>query len=221
MSSRDAKRALFAEFARVGKALGHGNRLELLELLAQGERSVETLADLAALSVANASQHLQRLRRAGLVTTRRQGQHVFYRLADDSVVALLVALCRIAEGNLAEVDKLIREYFEARDNLEPVAPDELLRRLRSGSVTVLDVRPSEEFAAGHLPGAVNVPLQELERRLSELPRKSEVVAYCRGPYCLLAYEAVARLRSHGMKARRLMDGFPEWKLAGRPVETGS
>ncbi len=221
MSSGDAKQALFAEFARVGRALGHGNRLALLELLAQGERGVEALARAVDLSVANASQHLQQLRRAGLVTTRRQGQHVLYRLSDDAVVDLLATLRRVAESNLAAVDQLIRGYFEARDSFDAVTPDELLRRLRGGGVTVLDVRPPEEFAAGHLPGAVNVPLQDLARRLSELPRKAEVVAYCRGPYCLMAYEAVTRLRKRGMKARRLENGFPEWKLAGLPVETGA
>jgi ArsR family transcriptional regulator len=198
MSRSNAKKALFAQFAAVAKALSHGHRLELLELLAQGERSVEALARLTGLSLANASQHLQHLRRAGMVSARKSGHYVLYQLADDSVVALLASLRRVAEDNLST--------------------EELLRRARRGVVTVLDVRPPEEFAAGHLPNAVNIPLKELKHRLAELPRDQEVVAYCRGPYCLLAYEAVSELRRHGFDARRLQHGLPEWRLAGLPVE---
>ena len=218
MSSNDTKKALFAQFATVAKALSHGNRLELLELLAQGERSVEALAQLTGLSVANASQHLRHLQRPGLVTARKSGHYVLYRLADGAVVALLASLRGVAERNVAEVDKLISGYFRSKDSFEPVSPDELLHRVREGVVTVLDVRPPEEFAAGHLPNAINIPLKELKRRLGELPRDQEVVAYCRGPYCILAYEAVAELRRRGFTARRLEDGLPEWKLAGLPVE---
>ena len=216
MSSSTAKKLLFAQLATVAKAMSHGHRLELLELLAQGERSVETLAGLADLSVANASQHLQHLRRAGLVSARKSGHYVLYRLADDAVVSLLAMIRSVAERNIAEVEKLVNAFLRDKDSLEPVTHDQLLRWMREGLVTVLDVRPAEEFAAGHLPNAVNIPLKELERRLSELPRDHEVVAYCRGPYCVLAYEAVAELRRHGFDARRLVDGLPEWKLAGLP-----
>ena len=220
MSSTNAKKALFSQFAKVAKAMGHGNRLELLELLAQGERGVDELARRAGLSMANTSQHLQHLRRAGLVTARKDAQRVLYRLADEAVVPLLGGLRQIAERQLAEVDRLINTYFKTRDSLEAVARGDLLGRMRNGLVTVLDVRPPEEFAAGHLPGAVNLPLKELKRRLGELPRNQDIVAYCRGPWCVLAYEAVAEMREHGLTARRLEDGLPEWKLAGLPLEYG-
>lgn len=214
------KRELLAQFARVAKALSHPNRLELLEFLAQGERTVDSLARAAGLSVANASQHLQQLKQAGLVASRKTGQHVRYRLADDDVVALMAALREVARRHLAEVDRIVQAYLAARDTLEPVPAGDLLERIRRGEVTVLDVRPPEEYAAGHLPGAVNIPLEELERRLGELPKDREVVAYCRGPYCVLAWEAAARLREKGIPARRLDGGLPEWRLAGLPVEAG-
>lgn len=213
------KQDLFSQFARVGKALSNGNRLELLEFLAQGERGVEALSKVAGLSVANTSQHLQQLRQAGLVTTRKEGQHVYYSLSGEDVVRLLECLRRVAEAHVAEVDRLVNTYLNVKDNLEPVPAAELLNRARDGLVTVIDVRPPEEYAAGHLPGAINIPLAELEKHLADLPRDAEVVAYCRGPYCVLAYEAVARLRDKGYTARRLEDGFPEWKQAGLPVET--
>ncbi len=212
------KQDLFSQFARVGKALGNGNRLELLEFLAQGERSVEALAKVSGLSVANTSQHLQQLRQAGLVITRKDGQHVYYRLSGDDVIQLMGCLRRVAETHVAEVERLVNTYLTVKDNLEPVPADELLSRARDGLITVIDVRPPEEFAAGHLPGAVNIPLSQLEEHLADLPKNTEVVAYCRGPYCVLAYEAVARLRKQGYKARRLQDGYPEWKQAGLPVE---
>ncbi len=221
MSSDSPKRMLFEHFAATAKALGSGHRLELLEHLAQGERSVEALARLSGLSIANASQHLHHLRRAGIVASRRNGKHILYRVADEAVVTLLGSLRRIAERNVAEVEKLIAIHFRTRDDLEPVSREELMRRMRRGVVTVLDVRPSEEFAAGHLPGAINVPLKELSRRISELPRSREIVAYCRGPYCVLSYEAVAALRKRGRRALRLEDGWPEWKAAGLPVEVSS
>jgi ArsR family transcriptional regulator len=217
MSSPSPKSLLFAQFALVAKSVGHAHRLELLEQLAQGERSVEVLADRVGVSIANASQHLQQMRRAGLVANRREGKFVYYRLADDAVLDLLAALRTIAERNVAEVDRVIRSYFNERDSLEPVSRKELLERSRGGTVTVLDVRPPDEFALGHLPGAVNVPLRELETRLAEFDPEREVVAYCRGPYCVLSYEAVAWLRARGLKARRLEDGFPEWRAAGLPV----
>ncbi len=221
MSSIGPKQALFAQFALVAKTLGHPHRLELLEQLAQGERSVEELAEKTGLSVANASQHLQRMSRAGLVTTRRDGKFVHYRLTDDAVLDALAAVRRIAEKNVAEVERVVRGYFDQRDSFEAVSRKELLKRSRAGTVTILDVRPADEFALGHLPGAVNIPLRLLETRLSQLKRSTEIVAYCRGPYCVLSYEAVATLRARGFKVRRLEDGLPEWRAAGFPVVIGN
>ena len=212
------KQALFAQFARVGKALASANRLELLEFLAQGERSVDALARVSGLSVANTSQHLQQLRQAGLVTARKEGVTVYYSLSDKDVVALVDKLRDVAERHLAEVEQLVSRYLTVKDDLEPVPSRELLKRARQGLVTVIDVRPEEEYAAGHLPGAVNIPLASLEKQLRDFDREKEVVAYCRGPHCVLAFEAVARLRAKGFEARRLQDGFPEWELAGLPVE---
>lgn len=219
MSSENPKQVLFAHFAAVAKAVAHPHRLELLEQLAQGERSVEVLADRTRVSIANASQHLQRMRRAGLLAVRREGKFVFYRLADDAVLDLLASARRIAEHSLAEVERVVHGYFRNRDSLEPVSRLELMDRLKAGIVTVLDVRPEDEFALGHLPGAVNIPLRELERRLADLDLDQEIVAYCRGPYCVLSYEAVALLRARGFTVRRLEDGLPEWRAAGLPVET--
>lgn len=216
--SSGPKQALFAEFASVARALGHPHRLEILEHLAQGERGVEALAVRLSLSVANASQHLQQLKRAGLVASRRDGKFIFYRLADESVLGLMRTLFEVGERNIAEVDKILRGYFDTCDNMEPVTRAELIDRTRGGLVTVLDVRPRDEYEAGHLPGAVNVSLADLEVRLGELDPSLEVVAYCRGAYCVLSFEAVAALRAHGFNARRLEDGFPEWKAAGLPVE---
>jgi ArsR family transcriptional regulator len=220
MSSENPKRDLYAQFAAVAKAVANEHRLELLELVAQGERSVEALAERSGLSVANASQHLQHLRRAGLVTARRQAKFVLYRLADDAVLTMLAGMHKVAERNLGEVERILRSYFHARDDLEPVSRTELAKRMKQGLVTVLDVRPEDEFALGHLPGARNVPLSQLKRQLSKLDRNTEIIAYCRGPYCVLSFEAVAQLRKLGFKARRLQDGLPEWKAAGLPVETG-
>ena len=218
MSSGNVKHELFAQFARIGKALSNANRLEFIEYLAQGERSVEALAQVSGQSIANTSQHLQQLRQAGLVTARKDGQRVFYRLSGDDVVLLLNGLRAVADRHLAEVGHLVTTYLDTKDNLEPVSAEDLLMRVRNGEVTVLDVRPREEFASGHLPGAINIPLSELEARLSEFSPDQIVVAYCRGPYCVLSYDAVARLREHGIQARRLQDGYPEWKIAGLPVE---
>lgn len=217
MSSGNPKRALFAGFAEVAKALGHGHRLEILELLAQGERSVESLAERVGLSVANASQHLRLMRRTGLLASRRDGKRILYRPHDAAVLELAAALRRVAERNAAEVRTVIAGYFRERDALEPISRRELARRLKDGIVTVLDVRPADEYDAGHLPRAINIPLRELSRRLREIPRHREIVAYCRGPYCVLAFEAVALLRDRGFKVRRLEDGFPEWRAAGLPT----
>jgi rhodanese-related sulfurtransferase len=212
------KRDVFHNLARIGTALSSPVRLEFLELLAQGERSVDQLATLTGVSVANTSQHLQKLKAAGLIVGRKEGQFVYYRLAGDEIVELLGALGRTGAAYLAEVERTVRLYFAAKDDLEPVPARELLERARKGLVTVLDVRPPEEFAQGHVPGAVNIPVHELEKRLAELPRRREVVAYCRGPYCLMSYDAVVLLRKKGLKARRLEDGLPEWRLAGLPVQ---
>jgi len=219
MSSGNPKRELFVQFAAVAKAIGNEHRLELLELVAQGERSVEALAEGSGLSIANASQHLQHLRRAGLVTTRRRAKFVLYSLADDAVLTVLSGIHKLARRNVGEVERILRCYFNARDDLEPVSRSELQRRMRQGLVTVLDVRPEDEFALGHLPGACNIPTGKLKRQLSKLDPKIEIVAYCRGPYCVLSFEAVAQLRKLGFKARRLQDGLPEWKAAGLPVES--
>lgn len=218
MVSGPFKHELFNEFARVAKALANGYRLELLEYLAQGERSVDALAKISGLTVANTSQHLQQLRQVGLVATRKAGVSVYYRLSGDDVVMLLNTLRDVAERRVAEVDRLVSAYLTVKDSLEPVPAEVLLARARKGLVTVLDVRPTEEYAAGHLPGALNIPLAELEKNLKRLPRGREIVAYCRGPYCVLAFEAVSRLRAAGITARRLQQGFPEWKQAGLPVE---
>ncbi|MDP1716697.1 MAG: metalloregulator ArsR/SmtB family transcription factor [Burkholderiales bacterium] len=219
MSTGNFKQDVYAQLARVGKALSSGNRLELLEFVAQGPRSVEELATMTRLSVANASKHLQELRRSGLVQARKEGLRVYYEVAGADVVTLIAALGRVAETRLAELEQILRTYIVARDDLEPVPAAELMERVRLGLVTVLDVRPPEEFTAGHLPGAVNVPVDGLARRLKKLPKTREVIAYCRGPYCLLSVDAVALLRTKGYKARRLEDGFPEWKASGLPVET--
>jgi len=218
MSSQNPKRAMFEHLAAVARAVGSAHRLELLELLAQTERSVEELAGLSGLTIANASQHLQQLRRFGLVEARRDGKRVIYKLADPEVVVLLGALSRVTQRNVGAVEKVLNSYFRERDNLEPVSRKELLRRMRDGLVTLIDTRPKEEFAAGHLRGAINLPLSELKRRLRELPRDQDIVAYCRGQYCVLSYEAVAELRKRGFRAFRLEDGYPEWKAAGLPVE---
>lgn len=215
----DAKETLFARLAEVGRALGSGPRLALMDLLAQGERSVEQLAGAAGLSVANASRHLQILRRAGLVATRREGPRVHYRPAGDDVVELWLAFRAVAAGRVGEVERAARDYLG--DEVEAIGRDELVSRLASGEILVLDVRPRIEFAAGHIQGARSMPLDELEARLAELPEGAEVVAYCRGPYCVYAHEAVRRLRASGRRARRLEDGWPEWRLAGLPRETGA
>jgi rhodanese-related sulfurtransferase len=220
LSTLGPKQALFAQFAAIAKTLGHGHRLELLEQLAQGERTVEVLAQRTGLSIANASQHLQRLRRAGLLQSRRQGKFVHYTLADDGILDVLAALRRIAERNVAEVERVVRSYFNKLDELEPVTRKQLQKMIRQRAVTVLDVRPADEFALGHVPGAVNIPLRALQDRLAEINPDRDVVAYCRGEYCVLSFEAVALLRARGFKVRRLEEGLPEWRAAGLPVKTG-
>ena len=219
MSSSNPKRQLFAHVAELARALAHEHRLEMLELLGQGERSVEALAAATGLAFANVSQHLQQLRRGNLVAARREGKRVLYRLAEGPVLQALGALRALAENNLAEVREILGAYYSKLDAMEPVTPEALLQRLRDGTSIVLDVRPLEEYRQGHLPQALNITLEELEERITELPAGLEIIAYCRGAYCILSFEAVHTLRSHGFKARRLQEGFPEWKAAGYLVET--
>lgn len=218
--SDEVRDRLYEQFARIGKAMSHPRRLEIIELLAQGERSVEILANVARLTVANTSQHLQQLRQAGLVASRKEGLRVYYRLAGMEVIELLQALQRLGESNLAEVDRLLRAYRNLQQTMEPVKAVDLLERMRKGNTTLLDVRPAEEYAAAHVSGAVNIPLDEIEQRVQELSDNQEIIAYCRGYFCLLADEAVTRLRDQGINARRMEYGFPQWQLDGYPVESG-
>jgi len=217
--SKSPKTELFEQLASVAKALSHPVRLELMEYMGQGERSVEALARLVGHSIANTSHHLLLLRRAGLADARKDGVHVLYRLSGDDVVDLQGSLRKTTERHNAEVERVLSGYFRSRDEMEPLSREELLRRAKDGVVTVLDVRPPDEFAVGHLPGAVNVQPSELGERLKDLPKDHEVIAYCRGAYCVLSFEAVAELRKKGFKARRLEEGYPEWKAAGLPVDT--
>ena len=219
MSSESPKRLLFSHFAALARVLGNRHRLELLELLAQREQPVEVLTERTGLSFANVSQHLQQLRKAGLVSGRREGKNIHYRLQDGPIVEALTALRALAEHNVAEVQEVISSYFASMDNLEPVSQKELLALVRDDAVLLLDVRPHDEFAAGHLPEARNIPLEILEARLSELKADHQIVAYCRGPYCVLSFKAVEALRAKGFMARRLAEGYPEWKAAGLPIET--
>ena len=212
------KDKLFEQFARVGKALANPHRLEILDLLAQGERTVEDLAREAGMSVANTSRHLQELRAARLVEVRREGLYGYYRLADERVFAAWRAIRDLGEARLAEIDRLVGSYLTDRDSLEAVCAEELLTKMREEGVEVLDVRPEDEYRAGHIPGARSVPVERMEAYLEEIPRDREVVAYCRGPYCVFSDEAVALLRSRGYRARRLREGLPDWRAAGLPVE---
>ena len=218
MAERVNQRKLLEQLAGVAKALGHEYRLELLELLGQRERNVDELTRLTGIRLASVSQHLQQLRRMGLISARKEGTRVYYTLADEQVTALLGMLREVAERNLTEVQRMTEQYFHDSDALDAIDSTELLERLRAGMVTLIDVRPPEEFAAGHLPGAINIPAEELEARLDELPAEQEIVAYCRGPYCALSVEAVRRLRAQGRQAYRLEQGFPEWKAEGLPVQ---
>jgi rhodanese-related sulfurtransferase/DNA-binding HxlR family transcriptional regulator len=219
-SSRQFKDAIYEQLARIGKSLGSGTRLEILDILCQGPRTVEMLArQVGNLSVANTSHHLQVLRRARLVEAKKDGVRVTYRLADQQVCAFFLALRQFAESRLLEIEAVTRQFLEARDAMEPVDREALIARVRCGEVTVLDVRPLEEYRAGHIPGALSVPLDELDRRMAELPPGREVVAYCRGPYCVLAIDAVAQLKQHGYRAIRLEEGVPDWRARGFPIES--
>ena len=217
---RAFKNQLYEQFARIGKALANPHRLELLEVLAQCERTVEALAEESGMTVANASQHLQVLRAAHLVEVRREGVSMYYRLADDSVFTLWHAMRTVGEVQLAEIDRVVETYLHDRQHWQPLTAQELLSRLNDEQVVVIDVRPAEEYLAGHLPHARSMPVTELAARLSELPANKEIVAYCRGPYCVFADEAVTLLRQHGYHASRLHEGLPDWHLRGLPIEVG-
>lgn len=221
MSHRELKDPLYAQFARIGHAVASPVRLELLDLLAQGEKTVETLAEQAACGVKNASAHLRVLRQARLVETRREGTYVYYRLADTNVSRFVRDLQQLGRTRLAEVEQVARQFIDSRDDLEPVTLAELRKLVRQGDVTVIDVRPREEYDAGHIPGAVSIPVAELKRRLRELPKRREVIAYCRGPYCVFSLEAVTMLRDRGFRARRAEEGLPGWRNAGLPVTAGA
>jgi len=215
---RQFKDEIFAQFARIGKALSSGCRLELLELLAQGERAVEDLAGETGQSVANVSQHLQVMRQAQLVDSRREGNYIRYRLADENVLRLWLALRDLGKARLAEISRLVETYLKDRNALEAITCSELRRRIRQGNAVVLDVRPALEYAAGHIAGARSIPVAELRTRIKEVPKKRLVVAYCRGPYCVFADQAVGILRGAGYQAFRLEGGFPEWQVKGMRVE---
>lgn len=216
-----AKHHLLEQFARIGKAVSSPTRLELLDLLAQGEKSVETLARQAGLSVTNTSNHLKELRTCGLVVARKGGAYVYYQLADLGVHEFLRSLQNVARRHLAEARQTVQDYFEAADTLEPLGATELLARMRSDDVVIVDVRPEDEYGSAHIPGALSIPVSELEQRLSELTPEKEIVAYCRGPYCIMSLKAVAILRSRGFRVRRLADGVPDWRLAGYDVSRGA
>ncbi|MEW6729947.1 MAG: metalloregulator ArsR/SmtB family transcription factor [Acidobacteriota bacterium] len=218
MNKKNFKSRLYRQFSKVGKALANPCRLELLDLLAQGEKTVEALAKEIAQSIANTSHHLQVLREACLVEGRKEGLYVYYRLTDTKVYQLNLLIHSLAEQQIADVDRLIKIYFNFPDRLEPIKRQDLLEKIRSGTVLVLDVRPDNEYRFGHIPGAVSIPLDRLEKTLQELPNSREVIAYCRGRYCVMSHQAVELMRTKGISARRLEDGFPEWRAAGLPIE---
>jgi rhodanese-related sulfurtransferase/DNA-binding transcriptional ArsR family regulator len=219
-SHREFKDALYAQFARIGHALSSPKRIELIDLLGQGEKTVEQLADCIATPIKNTSAHLRVLRQARLLEARRDGTYVYYRLADDDVFRLLKSLETLGHSRLADVQHVVRMYLDGHDALEPVTFKELRHLMRNGDVTVVDVRPTEEYEAGHIPGALSLPVSELKRRLREIPKGKEVIAYCRGRYCVYSLEAVTLLRKHGYDARRAHEGLPDWRAAGLPVESG-
>lgn len=217
LSQREFKGALYEQFARLGHAVSSPKRLEMLDLLSQGEKTVEALAEQTETPLKNTSAHLRALRQARLVETRRQGTYIYYRLADDAVIRFLQSLQALGRSRLAEVEQITSLYLQRRDQLQPVSLTELRRLVRSGEVTVIDVRPREEYEAGHIPGALSVPVSELPRRLEEIPKSREVIAYCRGPYCVYSVDAVGILRKHGYSARRAADGLPGWRMEGLEV----
>jgi len=217
-AKRRFKDAIYGQLARIGKSLASGPRLEIVDILCQGPRTVESLAGQVAQSVANTSQHLQVLRRARMVDAERDGVHIVYRLADEEVSRLFHALRSLAEARLLEIERISRDFLEGATTLEPVDRERLVERILAGDVTVIDVRPEQEYRAGHLAGAVSVPLEELEQRLADFSKEREIVAYCRGPYCVMAVEAVEILRTAGYKASHLNEGVPDWLVRGLPIE---
>lgn len=219
-SHRDFKDRLYGQYAVIGKAIANPRRLEIIELLAQSERTVESLAEETGTSPANISQHLQGMRQAYLVDSRKQGLNVFYRLADPGVFALSIAIRKVAEQRLAELDRLVRDHFSDRSESRPVPMADLLKLSRSGKAIILDTRPANEYLAGHISGAISVPVEVIRKHLKKLPKDKEYVAYCRGPYCIYADQAIETLRANGRKAERLEEGFPEWRAAGFPVAIG-
>jgi len=220
MSHRELKDPLYEQFARIGHAVASPKRIELLDLLSQGEKTVETLADQSAMAVKNTSAHLRVLRQARLVETRRDATFVYYRLAADDVYRFVRDLESLGRSRLAEVEQVANLYIDGRDELEPVSIKELRRRMREGDITVIDVRPEQEYLAGHIPGALSIPVAQLKRRLGEIPKSNDVVAYCRGPYCVYSVEAVGILRKQGYRARRASEGLPHWRSSGLPVAAG-
>lgn len=221
MAHRELKDPLYAQFARIGHAVASPVRLELLDLLAQGEKTVEALAEQSAAAIKNTSAHLRVLRQARLVETRREGTYIYYRLADGDVSRFVRDMQQLGRRHLAEVEQVARQFIDSRDDLEPVTLPELRKLVREGDVTVIDVRPRDEYEAGHIPEAVSIPVPEIKRRLRELPKRREVIAYCRGPYCVFALEAVTLLRKNGFRARRSEEGLPAWRDAGLPIATGA
>ena len=220
MTGNKPKNAVFEQFSRVAKTLGSSKRLEIIEHLSQGERSIDVLAQLLGSTLANTSQHLKRLREVGLVHSRKEGKYVFCRISGDAVIDLMSALQRTSEEHVSEIKEIVSSYFNKCDNMEALSRQQLIERMNSGIVTILDVRPENEFHMAHIPGAINIPLKQLSERLEELPLEQEVIAYCRGAYCVFAYEAILLLRKKGFKARRLEDGYPEWKADGFPTVSG-
>ncbi len=220
MESREFKDMAFEQLSRVASAFGSPKRLEIIDLLAQSERNVESLANGTGLSVANTSRHLQVLKSTGLVLSRKEGLQVFYRISGPEVVEGYQMLRRVAEAKIAEMGRVVKEYFDGADGMDPMGREEFLDKARTGDILVLDVRPSGEYESGHIAGALSVPLEDLEERLAAIPEDREIVAYCRGPYCVLSAQAVKLLRSKGRKALRFSEGYPEWRSAGLPVETG-
>jgi DNA-binding transcriptional ArsR family regulator/rhodanese-related sulfurtransferase len=218
MDHRAFKTEINEQFARIAKAIANPHRLEIVDLLAQGERSVEELANESALSIANASQHLQALREAHLVAARKEGLRVYYRLADPAIFQLIQIIREIAEHQLAEVERIVNTYLTERRSMEPVTVNELMSRLREPGLVILDVRPALEYAQGHIAGARSIPIDELQQRLHELPQDQEIVAYCRGTYCIFADEAVELLTAQGYQVRRMQQGYPDWALAQLPIE---
>jgi rhodanese-related sulfurtransferase/DNA-binding transcriptional ArsR family regulator len=221
MSHREFKDALYTQFARIGHAISSPKRIELLDLLSQGEKGVEQLAEHTSTPIKNTSAHLRVLRQARLVETRKRGTHVLYRLADGDVDRFLRAFQALSQDRLAEVERVTKLFLHSQDTLEPVTRTELQRRLKEGSATIIDVRPRDEYEAGHIPGALSMPVDDVQRRMRELPKSREVIAYCRGPYCLYSLDAVTLLRKHGYRARRADEGMPDWRAKGLPVALGT